>query len=1165
MTERLNYIARAEGRLQVTGAPEGFDAWLATEAAARAKHPVIFVVADDVRAQLALNAARFFAPNLRILEFPAWDCLPYDRVSPKPDIESARLATLAALARRNERDGPLLVITTIAAVLQRVPPRRAIAEASFHARVGAVVEHDRLVHFLAANGYARASTVREPGDFALRGGIVDLWPPGEETPLRLDFFGSQLDAIRRFDADTQLTTDQVTEVELLPASEAPLDKDAVRRFRTGYVARFGPASDDPLYESVSAQRKSIGMEHWLPLFYEHLDTIFDFCGDRALFLLGHQNEEAKAARLELISDYYDTRKQFLHDKSDASKAVAKAQPYKPLPPEALYLTAEEWAASLTKHPVRELSPFQAPESKTSVDAGGKTGRDFAPERAQGRVNVFEAAVAHAQALHKDKKRVVIAAWTEGSGDRMGGVLSDHGLDAIRRVENWPDAEKMHANATGVAVLEIERGFETPEFAIVAEQDILGDRMVRAQTRSRRAQNFLTEASTLAAGDLVTHIEHGVGRYIGLQTIDVAGAPHDCLELQYDGGKLFLPVENIELLTRYGADEGNAQLDRLGGAGWQMRKARMKERVREIAAELIRIAAARELRNLPAIDPPQGLYDEFCARFPWQETDDQDKAIAETIEDLAKGRPMDRLICGDVGFGKTEVALRAAFVAAMAGGQVAVVVPTTLLARQHYRTFAERFQGFPIKVRQLSRFVDAKEAKETRAGITDGSIGIVVGTHALLAKSIDFKNLTLLVVDEEQHFGVTHKERLKQMKADVHVLTLTATPIPRTLQLALSGVRDLSLITTPPIDRLAVRTFISPFDPLVVREALLREHYRGGQSFYVAPRIADLRETEEFLKTTVPEVKCAVGHGQMAASVLEEVMTAFYERKIDVLISTNIVESGLDIPTANTMIVHRSDMFGLSQLYQLRGRIGRSKARAYAYLTTPADRKLTDTAARRLEVLQSLDQLGAGFSVASHDLDIRGAGNLLGEEQSGHVREVGIELYQEMLEEAVSQMRAGEAKAELADQWSPTINVGAAVLIPETYIADLTVRMALYRRLAGLESADDIESFAAELIDRFGALPEEVKHLLDIVAIKQLCRVAQVEKIEAGPKGTTIGFRNNQFPNPVALVRLINDHSGTMKVRPDQKIVVSRDWPQSEQRIKGVRALVGQLAKLAAAA
>ncbi|HSZ74659.1 MAG TPA: transcription-repair coupling factor [Rhizomicrobium sp.] len=1154
----MNYIARAEGRFAVTGAPDGYDAYIAGEAARRGKHPVLFIAPDDVRAAATEEVLRFFHPDITVLSFPAWDCLPYDRMSPKPDIESLRLVTLAALTSHNA-EAPLVVVTTVAAMLQRVPPRASIAKASFLAKSGEAVDHDVLVAFLSRNGYVRAGTVREPGDFALRGGIIDLWPSGAEQPLRLDFFGTTLDVIRRFDAETQLSSDTVPEVTLLPASEAPLDAESISLFRAGYVAAFGPATDDPLYESVSAGRKHQGMEHWLPLFYSNLDTLFDYL-PRALVFLGHQTEDAKAARLELIADYFSTREQL---RRDSKTAAIKAPPYKPLPPDTLYLTAEEWSAALARNLVRELSPFLAPESKHSVDAGGRAARDFAPERTQGRVNVFEAAAAHVQSLQKAGKRVALAAWTEGSAERLGGVLSDHGLGAVRPIADWNDAQTMHASAAGIAVLGIEHGFETPDFAIVAEQDILGDRMVHARKKSRRAQNFLAEASGLAAGDLVTHVEHGVGRYIGLKTLDVAGAPHDCLELQYDGGKLFLPVENIELLTRYGADEGTAQLDRLGGAGWQQRKARMKERVREMAAELIRIAAAREMKTLPAIEPPQGVYDEFCARFPYQETEDQDRAIADTVADLAKGRPMDRLVCGDVGFGKTEVALRAAFVAAMSGEQVAVVVPTTLLARQHFRNFTSRFAGFPVKIRQLSRFVDPKEARETKDGLKTGDVNIVVGTHALLAGNISFSNLGLVIVDEEQHFGVTHKEKLKALKADVHVLTLTATPIPRTLQLALSGVRNLSLIATPPIDRLAVRTFVTPFDPLVVREALLREHYRGGQSFYVCPRIADLRDAEQFLKETVPEVKVAIAHGQMAANVLEDAMTAFYDRQIDVLMSTNIVESGLDIPTANTLIVHRADMFGLSQLYQLRGRIGRAKQRAYAYLTTPADRKLTDTAERRLNVLQSLDQLGAGFSVASHDLDIRGAGNLLGEEQSGHVREVGIELYQEMLEDAVSQMRAGIDVSELPDEWSPLINIGAAILIPEDYVNDLNVRMALYRRLAGVEAQSDIDQFAAELIDRFGPLPDEVKHLLEIVSIKQLCRIALVEKIDAGPKGATLTFRNNQFPNPAALVGLIAQHRSTMKVRPDQKLVIARDWPAPEARLKGVSALMNQLARLAA--
>jgi transcription-repair coupling factor (superfamily II helicase) len=1163
----VNYIARTDGRITVSGAPEGFDAWLAGAAAGSLTQAhngglVILVAQDGVKAASAADTIAFFAPKVEVLNFPSWDCLPYDRMSPSPDIESQRLATLAALARRDKDSGPAVVVTTVNAILQRVPAREIIRGASFSAKLGDTVSHDDLAHYLAANGYSRASTVREPGDFAVRGGIVDLWPPGLD-PLRLDFFGDRLDAIRTFDAETQLSSGEVQAIELLPASEVPLDEAGVRRFRTGYVAAFGPAVDDPLYESVSEARKSPGMEHWLPLFYEKLETLFDYT-PRALVMLGYHAEEAKKARLELIADYYETRREFLKDEP-AKKGALKAPPYKPLKPEALYLTAEEWDAVLKRHPVRDLSPFQAPESMKSVDAHGKLGRDFGPERAQTGVNVFKAAGEHIAELIAAKKRVLIAAWTEGSAERMGGVLSDHGVKAIRPVSDWHDAAKMAPGAVGLAVLGIEHGFEAPDFALIAEQDILGDRMV-SHKRARKAQNFLTEASGLTPGDLVTHIEHGVGRYVGLQTIDVTGAPHDCLELQYDGGKLFLPVENIELLTRYGAEEG-VQLDKLGGVGWQQRKAKARQRVREIAGELIRIAAARELKTLPEIERPQGVWDEFCARFPYQETEDQEKAIADAVEDLAKGRPMDRLVCGDVGFGKTEVALRTAFVAAMTGNQVAVVVPTTLLARQHYRTFAERFKGFPVVVRQLSRFVDAKDARETKEGLKKGDVNIVVGTHALLAKSIEFSNLGLVIVDEEQHFGVAHKERLKGLKADVHVLTLTATPIPRTLQLALSGVRDLSLITTPPIDRLAVRTFVTPFDPMVIREALLREHYRGGQSFYVCPRISDLREAEDFLKTNVPEVKAVVAHGQMSPSTLEDVMEAFYDRKAQVLISTNIVESGLDIPTANTLVVHRADMFGLSQLYQLRGRIGRSKQRAYAYLTTPADHGITETATRRLEVLQSLDQLGAGFTVASHDMDIRGAGNLLGEEQSGHVKEVGIELYQEMLEEAVSQLRAGgdEAGETVDDQWSPSINIGASVLIPETYVPDLNVRMALYRRLAGIETRADMDRFAAEMIDRFGPLPEEVNHLFEIAAIKALCRKAGVEKIDAGPKGGIIGFRGNIFANPAGLVQLISDHAGTVKVRPDQKIVVSRNWDDADTRLKGVKGVLTALAKLAEAA
>ena len=713
---------------------------------------------------------------------------------------------------------------------------------------------------------------------------------------------------------------------------------------------------------------------------------------------------------------------------------------------------------------------------------------------------------------------------------------------------------------GIGVLPLESGFETEEWVVVAEQDILGDRLVRRSKKRKRAADFIAEATSLTAGDIVVHTDHGIGRFIGLKTIEAAGAPHDCIEIHYAGDdRLFLPVENIELLSRYGSDSAEAVLDKLGGGAWQSRKARLKRRLLEMAGQLIRLAAERQMRAAPVIMPPEGVYGEFAARFPYEETDDQQGAIDAVMDDLSLGKPMDRLICGDVGFGKTEVALRAAFLAAMEGFQVAVVVPTTLLSRQHFKTFTQRFSGLPVVVRQASRMVGSKELAETKTGIADGTVDIVVGTHALLGASISFKNLGLLIIDEEQHFGVKHKERLKELKSDVHVLTLSATPIPRTLQLALTGVRELSLIATPPVDRMAVRTFISPFDSLVIRETLLRERYRGGQSFYVAPRIADLPEIEEFLKTEVPELKVGVAHGQMAPGHLEDIMNAFYDGQYDVLLSTSIVESGLDIPTANTLIVHRADMFGLAQLYQLRGRVGRSKLRAYALFTLPVKKKLTDTAERRLKVLQSLDTLGAGFQLASHDLDIRGSGNLLGEEQSGHIKEVGFELYQQMLEEAVMELKgSGE---ELSSGWSPQITVGTAVMIPEEYVPDLQLRLALYRRLGDLTTTEEIDGFGAELIDRFGTLPDEVEHLLKIVFIKALCRQANVEKLDAGPKGVVIHFRKREFANPAGLVRYIGEQGSLAKIRPDQSVVFMRDWPTPEKRLAGAAVVMTQLARM----
>jgi len=720
--------------------------------------------------------------------------------------------------------------------------------------------------------------------------------------------------------------------------------------------------------------------------------------------------------------------------------------YKPISPELLYIDDAAFTAALKGHRMIEFHSLAQASGPGVMDAGGRIGRNFSPERQLEHVSLFGALAAHIK-QKSENAPIVIASYSEGARERLKGLIKDEGIGEVIPIQNGTCIGKRGIH---LAVWRLEAGYETPELTVISEQDVLGDRLVRQPKKHRKAENFLTEVQSLSQGDLVVHVDHGIGRFQGLEVVTAAGAAHECLLLEYaEKSRLYLPVENIELLTRYGHEEG--LLDRLGGGAWQAKKAKLKERIREMADRLIRVAAERALRRAPIMSPPDGIWDAFSARFPYQETDDQLRAIEDLIADLDVGHPMDRLICGDVGFGKTEVAMRAAFVAAMSGHQVAVIAPTTLLARQHAQSFQERFRGFPIHVRQLSRFVSSKEASLTRQGLADGTIDIVVGTHAVLAKTVKIANLGLLIIDEEQRFGVQHKERLKQLRSDIHVLTLSATPIPRTLQLSLTGVRDLSIIGTPPVDRLAIRTFVSEFDPISIREALLREHYRGGQSFYVVPRIKDLPEVEEFLKEQLSELTYVVAHGQMAAGELDDRMNAFYDGKYDILLATTIVESGLDIPTANTMVVQRADMFGLAQLYQLRGRVGRSKVRAYAYMTTKPRMRLTQTAEKRLRVLGSLDTLGAGFKLASQDLDIRGAGNLLGEEQSGHMRDVGYELYQSMLEEAIAKIKSGELEglSTADDQWAPQINLGVPVLIPEDYVLDLDVRLGSDRRETAL--------------------------------------------------------------------------------------------------------------------
>ena len=1135
--------------ITLSGAPEGFDARALARELDRGQ-PVVHVARDDKRMEAMRVALAFFAPDATVISFPAWDCLPYDRISPNPDVAAARMATLATLARGLK--GPFILLTTLSAVTQRLPSRDIVNASAFTARVGERVNEAALRNYLVRMGFTQTPNVSEPGDYAIRGGIIDIYPPGKGGPVRLDLFGDVLDAARRFDAASQRTIEKLDRIELAPVSEVILDEASITRFRQNYRIEFGAAgTDDPLYEAVSAGRKHAGMEHWLPYFHDRLETLFDYLPDASV-MLDDQSTPVRLSRWEGIEDQYDSRAEAMKRK-DRLDSV-----YKPCPPHLLYLDDKAWEAAISALRVIQLVALPQPTGHSVLDAGARIGRNFSAERQLENVSLFAALADHLKTRLK-LGQVVVASYSEGARERLKGLLEDEGVKGISlagTMRDVPDGK----GSLFLTVWALEHGFECDGLTVISEQDVLGDRLIRGAKKRRKADNFLTEAQSLSPGDLVVHVDHGVGRYKGLETITALGAPHECVSLEYAGGdRLYLPVENIELLSRYGHEEG--LLDRLGGGAWQAKKAKLKERIRQIAERLMRVAAERALRHAPILEAAHHDWDAFSARFPYQETDDQLSAISDVVGDLEAGSPMDRLIVGDVGFGKTEVAMRAAFVAAMSGVQVAVIAPTTLLARQHFKTFAERFRGTAITVRPLSRFVSAKEANQTREGLADGTVDIVIGTHAVLAKGVKFRNLGLLVIDEEQHFGVQHKERLKEMRSEIHVLTLTATPIPRTLQLSLTGVRDLSIIGTPPVDRLAIRTYVSEFDTITIREALLRERYRGGQSFYVVPRISDLPEIEEFLKSHVPEVSYVIAHGQLAAGELDDRMNAFYDGKYDVLLATTIVESGLDIPTANTMIIHRADMFGLSQLYQIRGRVGRSKARAYCYLTTKPRAPLTPAATKRLRLLGSLDSLGAGFSLASQDLDLRGAGNLLGEEQSGHIREVGYELYQAMLEDTIARIKSGELQGGPEDdgQWAPQINLGVPVLIPESFVPDLDVRLGLYRRLSQLSTKVELEGFAAELIDRFGELPKEVNTLLLVVRIKAMCKRAGISKLDAGPKGVTVQFHNDKFANPAGLVEFIHAEKGAAKVK-DNKIILTRAWTTEADRIKGAYTVARDLAE-----
>ncbi|MBE6468122.1 MAG: transcription-repair coupling factor [Alphaproteobacteria bacterium] len=1150
-------IVQSKGKT-FSSVSKGYDAFLVNGFAQSSSQDIIYIASDGNELVYIASLLEYINPKLKVLRFPAWDTVPYDRVSPNSSIVATRIECLSELALNPNSKTPRVIITSVGAVLQKLPLKKIFLNSSREVLVGSKLNFNDFVHYVAINGYTKVAQVYEQGEYAVRGDIIDIFPVGTDEPLRIDLFDDEVERIRKFDVMSQRTTSELKSYTFKVMSEVVLDANTVKTFRSKYREAFGADfNGDEIYEAVSNNMKYIGIENWLPFFYdETLPTLFDYL-PTANVIVSDKVEEAAKSKADSIADYYQARLEALKIKS-----ASDIEPYRPVSPELLYITDKQFAEILKEKQAITLTSLNIPSSDNVVDVQIIPVRNFSSAKNIAASKVYSELKDY---LSENKKlQRIIACYSNGSRERISSLMIEHEINDICLADTWEEALLKAKNKTVLTIMPLEHGFKGNGYCLISEQDILGEKQNKSKQKKFSSKDFIADISSLNVGELVVHIEHGIGRFMGLENITAGGAPHDCLKIVYaNDAKLFVPVENIDVLSRYGVEDENIELDTLGGSAWQAKKAKVKAKIRDIAEKLIKIAAERHLKKSDCFIPPQGMFDDFCSRFPYNETDDQLNAIADVLGDIGATIPMDRLVCGDVGFGKTEVAMRAAFAVASSGAQVALIVPTTLLARQHYQNFKSRLEGFPIRVKMLSRLVTPKEAKETKQGLKDGAVEIVIGTHALLSEKIEFCNLGLLIIDEEQHFGVAHKEKLKQIKSDVHVLTLTATPIPRTLQLSLTGVKQLSIIATPPVDRLAARSFVMPFDKVMIKEAVYREKYRGGQTFFVCPRVSDIHEVEKELTALLPDIKILVAHGQMPVSQLEEVMTAFADGQGDILLSTTIIESGIDMPNVNTMIVYRSDMFGLAQLYQLKGRIGRGKKRGYAYFTIPPKRKLKPIAERRLNILQALDTLGAGFSLASHDMDIRGAGNILGEEQSGHIKEVGISLYQHMLEEEIMRLKSsstGQTDEKIQD-WAPQITTGIPIMIPETYVRDLGIRLGLYKRIGDIKDREGLADIKEELIDRFGPLPKEVENLLTTVEIKAMCLKAGIDRVDAGAKGLLIGFKNNVFAKPEKLMDLIISSFGTIKVRPDQRLFVEKDLSSYDVRITTIKQYVNKIVSL----
>ncbi|EWY39929.1 transcription-repair coupling factor [Skermanella stibiiresistens SB22] len=1128
-------------RRVVAGAPEGCDALLLGDLVRRAPSGTLLHIARDARHLARLRRAlAFFAPDVEVLPLLAWDCAPYERRSVSAKVAARRVDTLLKLGRPAE--GPRVVLVTAAGFLRRLPPQGALEAATFRAVPGDAVE-EPLRRFLLRNGYAPAEAVRDPGDFLWDDDRVEILPPGARRSITLDLINDGLDAVWEQPGGVELER-----LDLPPMSEVALTDDGIARFQANYVELFGkPEGNDPLLAAVVQGRRLNGVEHWLPLFHGTTETLCEYLPGCPV-TLDECAEVDRDDHLDQIADAFQASRTIGGITEKAHLPV-----YRPLPPERVFLDAADWDACLEPRAVTLFRASPPEEGEDVADGGARSGPLFhGGDGGDG----AKALADHVEYLRESGARVIFAV----ERDVQHAALKRRvGLPDLPSAETFGEVDRLT-----VATLPVARGFAIGDLHVIARADIIkSERRIAAEPGGGQPGDPLSGMEPVTVGDLVVHAEHGVGLCEGLETLNAGDAPHDCLRLTYrQGDKLFVPVENMDLLSRFGTPGETIQLDKLGGAAWANRLERIREILRDAARDLMATAAKRSLAMVEPIVPKVAAYRRFKSRFPYTETEDQQAAIDDVLADLASGKVMDRLVVGDVGFGKTEVALRAAFAVASCGRQVAVVAPTTPLARQHADEFRDRFAGTGIGIAELTGSRSAEERREARRLIADGEALIAVGTQALLSEGVHFADLGLLVLDEEQRLGVKQKERLKEAADGVHVLTMTATPIPRTLQLALAGLRDLSMIGTAPVERQPVRTRVLAYDGDVIRQALTRERERGGQSFYVCPRLADLDLVADRLGAMLPDLVVARAHGKMEPGELDDAITNFVRGGADVLLATNIIEAGLNIPNANTLIVHRADMFGLAQLHQLRGRVGRGSARAYAWLTVESEKDLSEAARRRLDAISTLTDPGVGFSVASQDLDLRGGGNLLGEEQSGTIRAVGVELFQEMLRQAIEAVRAGR---EPEEPWTPRISLGVPVLIPESYVADLDERMALYRSIATLETAEAAKAFSADLAARRGAVPPEVRTLLGLGELKRLCREAGVEQIDVGPRGALITFRQEASQeaaqrDPARFQAFLERHQGT-RPREDGKVVVPLAETKDSDRLDAARGLLEELREL----